>query len=142
MDADKSSFQSDYAQVILEKPLYGMMKLSVLFFYRRIFIVQERFRVLNDIMIALITAWTVSFFFAEIFICGAHPKVQWSNDPKDKTCDGQTWLNLCFSITDVIGDILVVSMPLPCINMLQLRRREKIGLFGIFFLGTLSTVCR
>lgn len=118
------------------------MKLSVLFFYRRIFLVQQRFRLFNNIMIILITAWTISFFVADILVCGAHPKVQWTNTPKSKACDGETWVNLFFSITDVIGDILVVSMPFPCIQTLQMRARDKAGLASIFFLGTLSTACR
>lgn len=133
--------QSDYAQVIIEKPLYGMMKLSVLFFFRRIFLVQKTWRIANNILIAVIIAWTIAFFFADIFICGPHPKVQWMKGAKN-TCVQETWLNLSFAITDVIGDILVVTMPYPCIKKLNMGGREKFGIVSIFLLGTLSTAAR
>lgn len=43
---------SDYAKIIAEKLLYGLMKLSVLFFFRRIFVVQKSFRVFNNVMVS------------------------------------------------------------------------------------------
>ena len=64
--------------------LYGMMKLSVLFFFRRIFNIHKGFRIFNNMMIALITLWTISYLFAEIFECGLHPDVQWKGGKNNK----------------------------------------------------------
>ena len=119
--------------------MYALMKLSVLFFYRRIFYVQERFRWWNNIVIGLILAWATSFFFAEVFECGANPEAQWDPAAKPAHCVNQTWMNFFFAVTDVIGDILVVTMPYPCIRKLQMSKREKLGVAMIFLLGTLST---
>ena len=117
-----------------------MMKLSVLFFFRRIFLVQKSFRLYNNIMIGLIIAWGTAFFFAEVFACGTNPESQWDPNAGSGSCVDLTWLNLVFSITDVIGDILVVTMPFPCIRKLQMSNREKFGIAFIFMLGTLSTI--
>ena len=139
--ANKWVFQSDYAQVILEKPMYAMMKLSVLFFFRRIFLIQKRFRWYNDFLIIIILLWGLAYFLAEIFVCGGNPTVLWNPTSAGRSmCVNQTWLNFTFAITDVIGDILVVVTPYPCIRKLQMGRRQKLGIAFIFLLGTLSTI--
>ena len=131
--------QSDYAQVVIEKPLYGLMKLSVLFFYRRIFVIDQRWRIFNNSMIALITIWTLFYLVAELFECRARPSILWTPDASRASCINITNLNFSFAITDVLFDIMVVVMPYPCIRKLHMGRREKLGLAGIFLLGTLST---
>jgi hypothetical protein len=122
--------------VVLEKPAYGFIKLSVLLFYRRIF-VTPTFRLINNIIIVLISLWALAFFFAKILVCGTNPQDQW-----DKNC--LTWhsadlslMLLWFAITDVVGDIAVLAMPYPCIMKLQMSRRTKLSVSGVFLLGTL-----
>lgn len=117
--------------LITEKVAYSCIKLSVLLFYRRIFVVGARsFRLLNNALIVFVCLWGIAFLFTEAFLCGAdsnggHP------------CSGQEWTSLWFAITDVIGDIAILSMPYPMIKKLQMSRRDKIGLTGIFLLGSL-----
>ena len=119
-----------------------MMKLSVLFFYRRIFFVQKTFRWANNFMIGLVIAWAIAFTLTEIFVCGAHPNILW--DPASvheaTTCVNQSWLDWFFSLTDVPFDLVIVLMPFPCIRKLQMGGREKASIAFIFSLGTLSTV--
>lgn len=125
---------------MIEKPAYGLIKLSVLLFYRRIFATRA-FRVYNDIVIVVIVSWAIAFLGAEVFACGTHPAAQWSKHPPPGQCINQPQLLLWFAITDVIGDIIVLSMPYRCIMKLQLDKRRKIGLAVIFMLGTLSVCC-
>ena len=117
------------------------MKLSVLFFFRRIFFVQESFCRFNITMIASTIAWGLAFMLAEILVCGANPGALWdlSTGSRDH-CVNQSWLNLMFSVTDVIGDILIMAMPYPYIRKLNISLREKLGIASIFLLGTLSTI--
>lgn len=94
-------------------------------------------------MIALVFAWMIAFTFAEAFECGVHPEVQWSGGKNSKAgCVDMTWMNFIFAITDVIGDIMVISMPYPFIKSLQMSKGEKFGLVSIFLLGALSTAAR
>ena len=122
--------QLDYAVLIIEKFTYTCIKLSVLFFYRRIFYQRQTFRVLNNILIGVITLWGLLFVFLEAFTCGA-------DSNHGHPCAANEWLSLWFAITDVIGDIAVLAMPYPCIRALHMSPRDKIGLSAIFMLGML-----
>ena len=103
------------------------MKLSALFFFRRIFFVEEPFCRFNNTMIVSAIAQGLAFMFAEIFVCGANPEVLWDlNTGSPERCVNQTWLNLVFSITDVIEDILVMAMPYPYIRKLNVSLRERL----------------
>lgn len=126
----KNEQKLDYATLLIEKVTYTTIKLSVLFFYRRIFLQQKSFRIANDILIALIALWGVVFLFIYAFLCGfdsqhGHP------------CAPQEWGSLWFAITDVLGDVAILTLPYPCIRRLQMSKRDKIGLSLIFLLGTL-----
>jgi len=123
--------------VVIEKPAYGLIKLSVLLFYRRIF-TTEAFRSRNNIVIILIALWALAFFLAEVFVCGSRPAILWRGKPSKGQCVNQAQLLLWFAITDIIGDIAVLTMPYGCIRRLQMDRRKKSGLIGIFMLGALS----
>ena len=118
----------NYAALIFEKATYSTIKLSVLFFYRRIFFHQEAFRIWNNVMIVLVTLWGICFFFAFLFLCGIGP---------GQACASQEWSSLWFGITDVVGDIAILAMPYPCIKKLQMSRASKAGVSAIFLLGTL-----
>ncbi|KAL2044670.1 hypothetical protein N7G274_002444 [Stereocaulon virgatum] len=53
---------------------YGAIKLSVLFSYRRLFVVNQdtRFGVVTIAAIVIIILWTIAVFFNTIFYCGVH----------------------------------------------------------------------
>ena len=116
-----------------------MIKLSVLFFYRRIFFVERRFIAYNNAVIAFIVAWFLAFMLADMFDCGLYPAEQWDPQSDAGHCVNMTSLYLVFGVTDVVGDILVVVSPYPCVRKLRISTREKAGVVLIFMLGTLST---
>lgn len=128
----------NYVTLVIEKPGYGAIKLSVLFFYRRIFTL-GRFRIINDIMVGVIVAWTLAFFFADIFNCGADVSANW--DPKAKEtahCINLFILLLVFAVTDVVTDMAILWMPYPQIKKLQMSLRERWVISGVFMLGLLD----
>ena len=102
----------------------------MLFLYRRIFGVRDTFRKAIDFLIVVIILWGLSFLFAESFVCV-------SGSISSLSCTGQEWALLWFAITEILGDIAILSLLYPCISWLQLTKREKWGLAGIFALGTL-----
>ena len=118
------------AILVMEKVEYTTIKLSVLFLYRRIFGSNITFRRCADALSGLIVLWGVVFLLLEIFVCTA-------DSATSLTCAAQEWTLLWFGITDVLGDIIVLSMPYPCLRSLQMSRPEKIGVTAIFALGTL-----
>ncbi|KAF2230960.1 hypothetical protein EV356DRAFT_316742 [Viridothelium virens] len=129
-----------YPQDIIEKVAYGLVKLSILFFYRRIFRV-ESFRRINSIIIAIVGLWAIVFFFVTIFECGVHPAVQWtaSKEVQDATCVNTARLLLCFAITDIITDFFVLVLPIRQVWRLQMSLKNKYAVSFIFALGGLST---
>ena len=130
----------DYATLAFEKPAYGAIKLSVLLFYRRIFTLRK-FRIVNNFLIALIVCWTVAYFFADVFSCGAHPEANWDPAAKAKTYCINLWVMLLtFAITDVLTDVAILWMPYPEIKRLQMSSSDKWGLAGIFLLGTIDLI--
>ena len=125
--------------VIIEKPLYTLMKLSVLFFFRRIFLIRRSFRIASNILIIFLIIWGFVFTIAEISFCNGQPTILWDPSSQTGLCANHRWLDLIFAITDVIGDILVIVLPYPYIRQLKVTSREKVGITSIFLLGTLST---
>lgn len=115
---------------MIAKFTYSSIKLSVLFFYRRIFYHHQVFRLLNNILIVTITLWGLVFVFIDAFNCG-------TDNSHDHPCVDTNWSALWFGITDVLGDVLVLALPYPCIRALQMSRSEKVGVGGILMLGTL-----
>ena len=114
--------------VVIEKPTYGLIKLSILTFYQRIFTLQP-FRYRSNIVILLVTLWSLAFFCGpENILKHALGKIH---------CVNSAQLLLWFAITDVVGDLVVLTMPYPCIRSLQMKRTKMLGLIGIFTLGIL-----
>ena len=122
------SSQIDGIVILLEKFTYSFIKLSVLFFYRRIFIWRS-FRVANSVLIAIITLWGLVFFLDEAI-------VEYDTHI-DNAAESQKWSLFWFAITDVLGDIAILILPYPCIRKLQMGRQAKVGLTIVFLLGTL-----
>jgi len=127
-----------FAQIVFEKPTFGIIKLSVLFFFRRIFTL-AKFRKMNNWLIVLIVAWTIAFLFVDLFQCGSQIDANWDKSIKAQAhCINEFAMLLAFAVTEVITDMLILWTPYPQIRNLQLPKREKWALAGIFLLGTLD----
>jgi hypothetical protein len=55
-----------FSSLSLTKLSLGLTKLSILFFYKKIFAISYRFRIIAWIAIVLSIVWTISFSFANI----------------------------------------------------------------------------
>lgn len=131
-------WKADYAQVIIEKFAFGSIKLSILFFYRRIFGRWSGFLRLNRVLMVLIIVWTSVYAVGEILVCGTHPGIAWSHhDLADEKCMNHGIFLVSFAASDVFTDLLVIGMPLPFIHRLQISSRQKWGLVAVFSMGFL-----
>ncbi|KAF2656067.1 hypothetical protein K491DRAFT_778331 [Lophiostoma macrostomum CBS 122681] len=78
---------------LLMLPANGLIKLSSIFLYRRIFLV-ERYSAFGtaSVAVAIVCAlWTVAFFFATIFGCGAHVAHAWGSLAQIMSCNTNVW---------------------------------------------------
>ncbi|CAI6334331.1 unnamed protein product [Periconia digitata] len=135
-------YQIDFAMLVIEKPAFGAIKLSLLFFYARIFGHWPSFRRINRWLMAIIVLWALSFMLADILLCGTHPEYHWILDqvPNKARCGDKGLLLILFGLTSVITDAFVVGLPLFYIRRLRLRRSKRVAACGVFLLGGLSTL--
>lgn len=127
----QKQLQFNYSTIVIEKFPYAGIKLGVLFFYRRIFNQRKSFRIANTILIVLVALWGFVFFLMQVIVESRnilHLSSGFSS---------QEWLLLWFAITDVLGDIAILTQPYPCIRKMQMDRKTKVGLVIVFSLGTL-----
>ena len=108
-----------------QKAPYGIIKLSVVFFYRRVFLVRKMsvFDIVTKITILVIIAWTVAFFIRYIFICGTHPAADWYGVYNwEAYCPMENRSKSALIISELITAILVLGLPLPVVRKLFLLR--------------------
>ena len=93
----------------------GTIKLSVLFFYRRIFR-GKAFDYYSRGIIAIVVAWTIAFFFTVLFECGTKFEYLWStlSDLLTHCTNGVMYLK-AYAISDVITDGLILATPIPIV---------------------------
>ena len=126
---------------LLQVPALGLIKLSFILFYRRIFTkgAAWKFNWVTWSMLAIITAWTIAFFFAILFICGTDFSAYWTSTKVEAAnCTETSMLHNAFAISDVVIDVIIIVLPLPMVWRLHLTPGRKLGLIGIFMLGALA----
>jgi hypothetical protein len=132
-----ASRQMDWSMIVIEKTAFGAVKLSFLFFYRRIFGVWPSFRLANNILIWVVIAWTIAFTLSDILICGAHPELVWGFDQTValQRCGNRGAALLSFAVTSVVTDLAVLALPLLYIGRLQMSTKKKRASAFVFVLG-------
>ena len=115
------------------------LKLSVLMLYSRLFTTRQRPLRFAIYGIGIyVIAWAIYTFFVVLFQC--HP-IHYSWDLPRGLIQGEC-INLVggfigTGVTNTISDIAIMILPMPIVWRLQIPRRQKIIISGIFLLGTL-----
>ncbi|MCJ1360447.1 MAG: hypothetical protein MMC33_010452 [Icmadophila ericetorum] len=143
----KLSAQLQIAWDILSTCALACIKISALFFYRRIFCVSGRkawFSILTLATAATIILWLITFLLLTGFQCGSHFSALW---------DG-THLQYCtisfpflygLVISDLLLDVWVLALPIPQVLKLQTTRRRRLSILGVFllaFIGLGASIAR
>lgn len=111
-------------------------KISILLLYRRIFDCL-RIRRATVVIGALSIGWLFTVVFSEIFLCSP-TSAAW--DPAlifTNRCGDYEALLLGVTISNIILDVIVLILPLPIIWGLQLSKRKRVMVSGLFLLGSL-----
>ena len=97
---------------------YGFIKLSVTYFYRRIFVAKawSTFDIVTKITIVIIILWTLGFFLVNIFGCGKHFSYSWGPLIKNEQCVNGVPELTALMITDFITDLFVLILPFPIVG--------------------------
>ena len=114
----------------------GSIKLSFVFFYRRIFVSgnpRSAFSIATFVVIGIIAAWTISYFFTFIFVCGTHPSVFWESTKASSAHCFKTSKNLQgYAISDFLTDFFVILLPVPVVDYEILRAATVMKCLLIF----------
>lgn len=115
------------------------LKLSILWFYHRIFPIRKF--TISCIAIAAVTiAWLIAYLVSQFLLCRPY-QYFW-----DKSIPGGTCINIrhvAYFITsppDILTNIAILILPIPSLWGLQMQRRRKLAISGIFLLASLWVV--
>lgn len=128
------AIKASYVTIILYNISLTLAKLSVLFQYLRIFTTPNVKRICYAQMVIIIIygLWTV---LSSIFVCSPIASF-WDVTIKGKCLPkGPIWFTNAG--INIVTDIMIVLIPAPLIRRLQLSRRQKIGLYMVFMIGSL-----
>ena len=118
-DTAKLHMKVQYAVLLQITLAYGFLKLSITFFYRRLFVVRSGspFDWASCITIAICSIWTIAFFSALIFQCGRHVSANWGSVEDDiRYCQSSLNIEDIYSVSDVLTDSLVWLLPTPVVS--------------------------
>ncbi|KAI4193268.1 MAG: hypothetical protein LQ346_003963 [Caloplaca aetnensis] len=126
---------------VIMVPAYGFIKLSVIYFYRRIFVKatpDSRFNIVTHVTSIIVVAWTIVFFFLEIFKRGSYVPDNWGPLIKAKQGINGAVLNNGLFVSDFITDLWIVLLPIPLIVRLNMSTTKKLTVIGVLLLGAMS----
>ncbi|KAF2230137.1 hypothetical protein EV356DRAFT_520173 [Viridothelium virens] len=130
-------FKADY--IIYQT--YGValtsIKLSILLFYRRIFVTRS-FRLQVNIVGALVIVWLFVNAFVAAFQCNPVKK-EWMVEIPGKCMDPLNYIVGVHS-TNIALDFIILALPMSGVWRLQMSVSKKIGVAAIFLLGGLSII--
>jgi hypothetical protein len=61
----------------------------------------------------------------------------WDRDFKPAHCINSKAFWFSYAMINIASDVVILALPLFQIRHLQLKRREKIGVMGVFLMGAL-----
>ena len=128
-------FQTVFAAEILYAPTIGVVKISTLFLFARIFPGQKFKRMLWAVGI-FVSIYSTIMVVTMIFQCRPLNRV-WDPTVKAKCIDtSKVWIVM--ASMNVLTDFLILCLPLPQLWRLQMRRETRLQVMGIFSIGSLS----
>ncbi|KAF2114302.1 hypothetical protein BDV96DRAFT_600288 [Lophiotrema nucula] len=124
---------------LLMLPANGLIKLSTVFLYRRIFLVGKgsAFGITSTAVGLICLLWTIAFFFATVFGCGTHVDRAWGTLADIMSCNTNMRLD-AMMISDLITDVMVWALPIPVVWGLRISVARKLAVIAVFMLAGAS----
>ncbi|KAL2126829.1 hypothetical protein VTI74DRAFT_175 [Chaetomium olivicolor] len=112
-------------------------KVSVILLYLRIF-VSRGFRIAAYAVLFVVVGYGIGGIGATVFQCVPIQGAWLKNS--GATCINSNVFWVAYAVLNILTDVMVLALPIWPIMGLQLRRRERIMLLGVFLLGAFVTV--
>jgi hypothetical protein len=124
---DINEKQLQYIFLVISAPTLGAIKVSVVCFYRRIFVVDKtNLKNLHNVMylsvIAIVAIWTGGYMLSFIFACKGNFSAWWTSAIDLITkCVNTLELFFSFAVSDFIMDCIIIVLPIPmvCVRLFR-----------------------
>ncbi|KAG9599492.1 hypothetical protein KCU86_g1390, partial [Aureobasidium melanogenum] len=131
--------QIQYTLVIQYPLCITMIKLSILYQYRRLFPKHHDFKLMTSFLIAMMIMWCTSIVFTGVFICTPIRKA--STPWIEGECIDLVPFYYGMQIPNVVTHPLILLLPLREVQRLDLPRQQKLGVAFTCLLWVISLVC-
>lgn len=127
-----------YTHGITNLVTMGVIKLSYLAFYRRLS-VDEKFQLTLKILAVILTLFTVSMTFLNIFYLCTPIAEFWNPHTFPDHCTNIIAIHGAQTLFAILSDMALLLLPLPGLLRLQVSVGRKLGLMFIFGIGAIAT---
>lgn len=117
----------------------AIIKISLLLLYHRIPAASKAFRSALYVAGTLAILWWLASFLDTVFQC-TPVQASWDKNIQNFHCQDIEAAALATGVSNLILDLLFLALPIPMIWNLQVEKRIKVSLTGIFLLGVLYVV--
>lgn len=132
------TFKFFWINEILFSIVLGLVKISVLLFYGRIFPIPG-FRRATYVMVGIIASWTIAILIVSIFKTDPVSGI-WT-DPKATYRIDDAAYAIAVASMSLGFDAIILIMPIFVIRTLHLPTARKVAVVAIFWLGAFCVVC-
>lgn len=130
----RTSRKSFYSSIVVYNVATCILKISILLQVRRIF-QNPLMQKITFVGLMFETAWAVTLSVLLPLVC-VPVSAFWDTSVPGRCLD-QLAIWYVMASVNLVTDFVVFSLPLPVVRSLQLPRRQKIMLMGVFCLGFL-----
>ncbi|KAL8671650.1 MAG: hypothetical protein Q9168_003856 [Polycauliona sp. 1 TL-2023] len=130
-----------YAYQMFWAVAMAFIKVSILLFYRRVFpstATSRTWGICNYALMFASVAFCLISLFGSAFACTPVSFI-WDRTIQDGHCINLIGLARFTCITGVLTDILILTLPMPIVWNMHMKRSKKVAVSGVFLLG--SFVC-
>ena len=102
---------------------YGFVKCSIIWFYRRIFLVHRfsTFDIVSSVVGLAVALWTVAFSIAFTTYCAVDLWAAWAPLPiQNRYCGNDYAILESMAISDLVLDVVVLLLPFPSVCSVRL----------------------
>ncbi|KAK3172901.1 hypothetical protein OEA41_006227 [Lepraria neglecta] len=128
----------EFAFQLLMLIAYGLIKASILFFYRRLFVVGKSgaFNLITMSTVVVVFLWMIAFLGLFTFNCGSAVDAKWGSLLEvSKSCKFSFTAEEGMASSDFILDLFVFLLPFPVIWRLHMTKVRKCAISGVFLIG-------
>ncbi|KAK7177430.1 hypothetical protein PSPO01_16522 [Paraphaeosphaeria sporulosa] len=138
-DEMRRSLKAFWASLIVYYLSLGLTKMSILLQYRRVFATSARtFQIAFWAILATVVAYTIWTELGSILAC-IPVRAFWTKEAGAK-CINQFVMWFTNAAINILTDFAIIILPMPVMRKLNLARRQKQALIGIFALGGLVCI--